>query len=542
MPEKTVAFFSMEYAIEENFPIYAGGLGILAADLTLQAGQDNRQFVAFGLFYSKGFHAHFPHEHSVLDPKSVGFELLCDDHKRPINFSIPFSTGEAWFQVWEKSFGSAKLYLLDTNISINSNDYQKITESLYPSDPALFFKQQILLGFGALKVLSNQAINPDFYHLNEGHTAMALLAIALNNQTQHKEPTLFDALTQAGKKVIATKHTVLTGGGLHLNKDQIKSGLNSIFESQKITLEEFIPLGAHQTHPDTFSTTNFLLRFAHTASAVSLSHALAEKKAHPHSDLIPITNGINMLRWQAPFDPPNQTVEQLSDQNLWLWHQYNKSQLADFIFERYQKKINTEILTIVWARRFASYKRPELLFSDLNELSKMTNFTPSVQFIIAGQTNPADLEATEMSKRIQESLTEKKLENRIIFIPDYSLTLAKKLTAGADLWLNTPVPGFEASGTSGMKSGINGVLQFTTNDGWAQEVNWENAGWLLPEENISSKLYSILESEIIPLFYQIDGGKYPPVWISRMRQTINIVQNNYTTKRVLTDYYNKLYN
>lgn len=546
MPEiqKKVAFFSMEYAVEENFPIYAGGLGILSADLVLQAGQDNKNFTAFGLFYSKGFHAHFPHSHSLLDPKSVGFHLLCDAGGRPQNFSVLIGSEEVWFQVWTKAYGpsqSAKIFLLDTNTSINNAINQKITEDLYPSDHQIFFKQQILLGFGGLKVAASVGISPDVYHLNEGHTAMLLLALGLNFRRQNPSSTLFDSLTAAGKMVVATKHTVLTGGGLHLTDSEIKSGLGGIFETQKISLGEFFPLGVHETHPETFSTTNFLLRFAIRASAVSLAHALAEKKAHSHSDLIPITNGVNQSRWQNPFDPPNQQPQDLTDQNLWLWHEYNKTRLVDYIFSRYQKSFRKDVLTIVWARRFASYKRPELLFSNLDELSKMTSFTPSVQFIIAGQTNPADLEAAEMANRIQENLVEKNLQNRIIFIPEYSLSLALKLTAGADLWLNTPVPGLEASGTSGMKAGINGVLQFSTNDGWFQEVNWQNAGWVLPEENITSRLYTILEKEIIPLYYQIDGGKFPPGWIARMRKTIKIVQDGYTTKRVLEDYYSKLY-
>lgn len=505
---KTVAYVCLEYALEDNLPIYAGGLGVLAGDLILDTPPDDFQLVGLGIFYSHGFHAH--HDGGHINPVPFGWDLL------KTNFSTRLGTDEVWFQVWKKHFNKSTVYLLDTNISINKEDHRNITKYLYGPTRETMFDQQIILGFGIPKILKFENISPDVYHLNEGHTAMTIIALAQGKP---------ENLAKVKQVCVGTKHTVLTGGGMYLKKPEFEEKLS--FLEQR---SDLFNLGTSSVHPEDFSTTNFLMRNTRASSAVSVAHAKAEKKLHPHSRLVPITNGINKHRWQKNIG------------DLWVSHQQNKAAMIDFLEKQTGIKLSLNTLTICWARRFVSYKRPDLLFKNIEELTKVTSLFPSTQFVIAGQTNPKDSDAEDIKDQIRRILEEKTIGRRICFLDNYNLEIAKYLVSGSDVWLNTPTPGVEASGTSGMKAGINGVLEFSTLDGWVTEVNWDGIGWILEENNISQNLFKILETEIFPLYYKVDQNALPGEWIQRMRQTMKIIEDNYTTRRVLQDYWEKLYN
>lgn len=539
MPDakKTIAYLSMEYALEENFPIYAGGLGVLAADIFTQASLDNLNFLAFGLFYYRGFHAHLDQDDKDLDPSSVGFQKLTDHVGQILNLSIPLGESEVFVQVWTKKKGAAQIFLFDTNILANHTGLRDIGKFLYGPDTQTMFEQQIILAFATLKLIKFLGLKVDIFHLNEGHTALVLLALALDHRADNPQMSLHECLDVVKNQAVGTKHTILTGGGLHVTLDELNTSLGHLLTSKNIPTVDLFNLGTHETHPNSFSTTQFLLRFTIRGSAVSAAHAAAEKKLHVHSNLIPITNGICQARWQNP------QLESLlnSPEQFWQQHIANKKDTFAYLQTLTPHRLDPSVLTIVWARRFASYKRPELLFSNIDALSKLTRLMPAVQFIIAGQTNPTDTEAAELASEIKTQIDKMQFSGRVLFLTQYSLTLARKLVAGADVWLNTPLPGFEASGTSGMKAGINGLLEFSTADGWVAEIDWTNIGWILFESDIKTQLYNILESEIIPLYYQIDGGQYPPKWVERMQKTIAIIKQNYTTSRLLADYYSKLY-
>lgn len=485
-----VAYFCLEYAIEDDLAIYAGGLGVLAGDLLLEAGQQGRDWTGIGLLYAKS------------SPESFGFQRL------PQVF-IPIENQEIKVQAWIKKYGSARLILLQAS---------PITDCLYCPDDLNMLKQQIILGFGGVKLL--KGFKPDIFHLNEGHTAMAILALAGEFAKSNPGVSLKSALESIKPKVVVTKHTILPRAGLHLPWELVQKYLGPILEKYKFSFTDLVSVSRHKNDPDLFSTTQLLLNFSARSSAVSLPHAQFEKVIHPGSALLPIVNGVNQKRWQSS----NFKLE-------------NKKDLAGYLLSRFQMEINPQALLIIWARRFALYKRPTLLFSDLMRLKQIVNIPGrEVQIIIAGKISSQDPESKKMAREIGKVCQQPDLSGKVFFVPQYDIPLAKKLTAGADVWLNTPMPGQEASGTSGMKAGLNGALQLSTADGWMVEQNWQEFGWILFEENIKANIYNVIEKEVIPLYFD-----HPEQWQERAKKTRKLIEEKYTTVRVLQDYFHKLY-
>lgn len=461
----TVAYFCSEFGIEDNLPIYAGGLGVLAGDLLLEAGREGLDFVGVGLLYSHGFY-----ENHQLDPRASGFTL------EPMTISVEIGKEEVAVQVWSKTYGSARLFLLDAG---------EITKNLYDADPMVMHKQQMVLGIGGVRLLRKKNINPRIYHLNEGHTAMAILELAGQEN-----------------KIVATKHTIFSGAGLHLTPLQMQTNMELYLKKYQINFDGFFSQGEHTTHPGIFATTNFLLKQARKQNGVSILHVEMEKKAHPASKLIAITNGINISRW-----------------------------------DQFAQKTKNDCLTVVWARRFAPYKRPELIFTDVERLKMIVKHPQMpVKFIITGRANPTDQSSLELEDKIRTQIINAGLEKNIFFSNDYDLISAKKLVATADVWLNTPIPGQEACGTSGMKAGLNGALLLSTNDGWMQEVDWYGLGWVLDSESTAEDFYHKMESDVVPLYYND-----PAAWHERSLRTRSLVLDYFNTKRVLEDYEEKLY-
>ncbi|MDO8514960.1 MAG: alpha-glucan family phosphorylase [bacterium] len=458
MNNKSIAFICAEFGIEESLPIYAGGLGILAGDFVLEAGKQGLDFNAVGLFYNG----------QSPSPETAGFELLNYEDK-----------------VWHKKYGTANLYLIDGG---------EITKQLYGPDDIAMLKQQILLGFGAVKLFKLLNLHPYVWHLNEGHTALTALALS------------------PGENIVATKHTILPGAGLHLEWEKIKPFLD--------VTDEFMSQASYKNNPKYFSTTAYLLHRAVRANAVSTTHADFERSVHPDSKLFPITNGVSVDRWLSP----NSKI-------------INKKNLFDHLKDKYGLSLNPDVLTIVWARRLATYKRPHLLFEDLSRLSGIVNSpTHPVQIIMAGKASASDMEGQGVAGKIMDACERPEIKNKVVFIPDYDIPLAKLLVAGADVCLNTPLPGQEACGTSGMKAGLNGALMLSTADGWMAELDWSNIGWILFEHGIVENLYNLIETLIAPLYYD-----NKPEWATRMQKTRDIVLKNYTTRRMVKEYLEKLY-
>lgn len=537
-PNKPIVYFCAEYAVEGNLPIYAGGLGILAADLIWQARDDQIPWVAIGLFYQRGFgNGHV--RRSLIDPKLAGFQLLTDNHGRPVQIPIDVYDRCVYARVWHHSYGTAHLYLLDTNSELNSLEDRLIAEYLYDERFERRLLQEVVLGVGGIKLLTELGITPRIYHLNEGHTSFAILALALDYLHEHPDAKTFgEAVAAVRTRIVGTKHTILPGAGLYFTKEQFRRVISCYFKKNKASFDEFFEIGRMPEDPVTFSTTKFMLEGSNRSSAVSTLHAFFEKEKHPHSPLIPITNGIYQERWRSTLWHGTEPT----DEELWRVHNALKQELITYVFEKTRVRLRPDVLTIVWARRFAGYKRPHLLFSNLKRLSELANQpqTP-VQFIIAGQAHPGDLEGNELIERILAYAKTPEFKDKIVYLPDYSLSLARILTQGADVWLNTPERGKEACGTSGMKSGLNGVLQFSISDGWVGEVDWIDKGWVLPELDIEEHLYNIIERDIVPAFYTRSEDGLPRSWVSRMRSTMETVETRYSLSRTIKDYFEKLY-
>lgn len=529
-PAKLIAYYSMEYAIDKNLPIYAGGLGALAGDYVLEAGKLNSEdglgFVFLGLFYE---------DHLQNEPINAGFKLLKDENDEPIWLDIDIAVRPILAQVWVKEYGSAKLYLLDTNVSSNEPEDKEITKNIYNPNSDVFLKQQLVLGFGSIKLFRRLKIKPDIYHLNEGHTAFAILALAVDWLDANPGQTLKTAIEAIKPQVVGTKHTILHGSGRDLSSDVFKKVLELYVTRHHLDSNELFKLGENEKLGSFFSTTYLLMANISRANCVSRLHCQFEKGVHPTSNLLPITNGINADHWQSANLKENDKY--LSDEKLWLAHQENKKSLFKFL----NSGLDVNCLTLVWARRLAIYKRPLLLFSNLARLTKIvTNPQKPVQIIIAGRAQEGDQDSLNFARELLRISELPEFAGKVVFIPEYSLNNTEPLVAGADVWLNTPTVGMEACGTSGMKAGINGGLVLSTPDGWVGEVQLDGIGWTIKEENIEENLYSALEQEIIPEYYDLDGG-LPKKWLRRMQATRKIIQDGYTTKRMLKEYVEKLY-
>ncbi len=516
--DNPIAFFCSEYAIVDDPSMYAGGLGILAGDYVFEMADKNVPFVAFGLKYG------------TFIPDD--FTFLKKDNE-DIIVHIPIADEIVKAKVWHRAFSTnTHIFLLDTNIEDNTTENREITSILYNTKYGMFLKQQFLLGIGSIRLINILNINPRIYHLNEGHTAFTALGI----MAEKKEGI---------NKIVATKHTILPEAGILINPIDFKNIIQPYCRLFNLDSNDIFKRGEYDLRPELFSTTKFLITSAVKKSGVSRLHTVYERKKHPNSTLIPITNGVYSKRWQAP--NLYGRVNILSDEELWKVKRELRKSLFDYINNRYGKYLNPDICTLVWARRFAIYKRPYLLFSDIEKLIDIVSSQDMpLQIIVSGKAHPGDKEGEDTVHKIMNFSEDKIFRGRIVYVPDYSVPVSRELVHGADIWLNTPELGKEACGTSGMKAGLNGALQCSIMDGWVDEVSWDGIGWPLSEENTSDTLYRLLENEILPCFYNRnnDGSneETPHDWIDRMKKTINIIEKSYTTEQMLERYMDNLYN
>jgi starch phosphorylase len=539
MPTKpTVAYFSAEYAIADDLPIYAGGLGILAADIVLEAGRGQAPFYAMGLVYHHAFTGDDADQRPMTERLGAnGFTLVVDEHGQRRQVEIGIDGRQVKVQAWSKAWGPATLVLLDTHIGDNAPADQAICDHLYASDLELELAQEICLGFGGVAMLEAMGIKPDVYHLNEGHTAMAGLAVVLSEQ-RRSGSSFGDAVAATRPKLVGTKHTILAGAGIVTPEwDLIERQLGHVLAAYGDTVADLRPL-AHKTENE-YSDTKLLLSLVHKASGVAKIHVAAEHRDHPESHLIAITNGVSRERWIAP-SWDGKPLD-YSDEKIWSTHRENRLQLLDYVREQDQTEMNPDTLTVVWARRMTAYKQPGLLVGDLDRLDKLINHSSHpVQFIVAGKPNPADVVGIELMNRIVEASHDQRLARSLAYLPHYNPASARLLVRGADLWLNTPIRGYEACGTSGMKASLNGAVQLSTSDGWIDEVDSDKIGWILPERAKSHQLYDILEHDVAPLYYA-RRDNLPLGWIKLMRANMALIQDHFTAERMLADYYKQLY-
>jgi alpha-glucan phosphorylase-like protein len=539
MNQPTVAYFSAEYAIADDLPIYAGGLGVLAADMVLEAAAENRPFNAVGLVYHLAFTGDDPDQRPMTERLRVnGFEVAKNVLGKPLLVKVRIAKRGVVMQAWVKTWGNTRLILLDTNLSKNAPVDRAICDRLYASDPSLQLAQEICLGFGGSSMLEELGIKPDVYHLNEGHAALAGLAVVLREMTATPGLTLSQAVATVREKLVGTKHTILSGAGILLDWRSVNHQLGPMLAAHGASIDELKEF-ADQPNGD-YSDTKLLMDIVRRANGVSKIHVDAELHDHPTSKLIAITNGVFRGRWAA--QNWGEAPLELSDAEIWARHLENKRKLFESIEVQTGDRLDPAALTVVWARRMASYKRPELLISDLKRLGKLARHSSRpIQFLVAGRANPTDTVGSELMKRVIAASERPELEPRFAYLPHYNPVSAKLLVQGADVWLNTPIRGYEACGTSGMKASLNGALQFSTSDGWIDEVQIDPIGWEVPELNPASAIYGALQHKVAPLFYDRNDAALPEAWIAMMRANMELIVNNFTATRMLNDYYAKLY-
>ncbi|OHB62823.1 MAG: alpha-glucan phosphorylase [Planctomycetes bacterium RBG_13_62_9] len=601
-----IAYFSAEFGLHECLPIYAGGLGILAGDHLKSASDLGIPIVGVGLMYQKGYFRQClnidgwqQEVYTENDLFNMPTELVRKSSGRPLTISVEYPGRSVQAQIWCILAGRLKAYLLDTNIPANSPADRMITSSLYGGDRELRIRQEILLGIGGLKALAAMEITPTVCHMNEGHAAF--MALERIRQLRSTTNMTFDEAAEATRSGnIFTMHTIVKAGLDEFEVDLMDKYFGSYFPHLGINRRQFLSLGRMLPDDDNepFKMPVLAIKLSGYLNGVSKLHGQISREVWgslwpglPSREvpIISITNGIHMKTWLSDevsglyerylgpawsatvFDKSVwEQVDQIPDEELWSAHQRCKDQLIVFARKRLmaqmqrrgtcqgelrqaEEVLDPEALTIGFARRFAAYKRGDLLLRDAERLARLVNHPDRpVQFIFAGKAHPKDNSGKEIIRHIIHSACDERVRRRIIFLEDYDIDIARFLVRGVDVWLNNPRRPMEASGTSGMKAAANGILNVSTLDGWWCEGYIPDGGWIIgagenyenPEyqDTVESQaLYSVLENEIVPLFFARSADNLPRAWLQRMKACIRWVAPRFNTHRMLAEYARRFY-
>lgn len=559
------AYFCAEYAISDTIPIYSGGLGVLAGDIMQEAADQKLPMVGIGLFYRKGyFHQRIEddgqHEYATtIDPVANGLELIRDGNGETALLEIPIADRTVFAQIWQWKLGpTVSLYLLDTDHWRNPADDRSITDRLYSGNQERRIEQELILGVGGFRAIQYLGLKPERFHMNEGHSAFLSLELVATLMRERQISTEH-ARKVAKQHLRFTNHTLVAAGNDAFPEKLIRTQLKGYANQTGLTMHDILTWGSADSDADTFSMTMLAMRMAGISTAVSRLHAEKALTLWPSHVLTPITNGVftpgwvaselhpifnqYVPEWRKDTANPNawRTARRIPHEKMWEAHMALKRRMLAEVELRTDTKLDERALTIVWARRFASYKRPDLLFMNLDRLKKFIfRSDRPIQIIVSGKSHPKDKEGKAIIEKIEE-LAEGELKGKVVFVEDYSLTLAHLLVAGADVWLNTPIYGLEASGTSGMKAAANGVVQLTVADGWAHEVDWYGMGYELPKNGSAEAIYRLLERKVIPTFFRRNDKDVPELWVAMMLETIATVAPAFSARRMVNQYVAELY-
>lgn len=535
-----VAFFCNEFALDSDLPTYAGGLGVLAADILSEAADQEFPMIGIGLLY-KGREfiqqishdgkvaikdTEFDHDSSFLRPSMV--------NGKPLVIALDIGSTQVMLKAYKIRLSQkVVLYFLSADVDGNPPEWISDMDSLYKGDTNSQIRQQILLGIGGIKLLNAMGIKPAIYHINEGRPSFIIWELTADIMRDEKLD-FASAWEKAKSKIVYTNHTLVAAGNLEYPVSVIENWATPFAKSMEVDTSLLIKDGL--INPQTFSITYFALNTSRIHSAVSKIHLESSKKTWAKFEWVGVTNGVHQGRWQdSDYRNPN-----LNARQLWDLHITRKRELMQTVIERTGFGYDPQRLVVTWARRLAEYKQPQVIFSDIERLRNITfNSDKPVQILFAGNSHTADPNAKEIIEDIIK-LFSSNLSGHAIFIPNYNISLANHLTSGSDVWLNTPKGNLEACGTSGMKALSNGVLNCTVLDGWTYEVDWKDVGWVLDPNNVAGSFYDILEKEIVPLYFQKDSNGLPNGWIQRMKASISL-SKNFTTEKVLTEYKKLLY-
>jgi starch phosphorylase len=598
-----IAYFSAEFGFHESIPNYSGGLGILASDHCKSASDLDLNFVAIGLLYRHGYFRQQIDKEGIQGAINLNqnfYHLPIREVRRgdtKLLISVPVLDRQVFARLWELRVGRVNVYLLDTDIPENTAEDRLITAELYGGDLEMRMRQEIMLGIGGVKALTALGIQPDVFHMNEGHSAfLALERIRLN--VVEKKLDFYSALQVVAAANVFTTHTPVPAGQDSFSREMMQKYFGKFAKELNIPFDELFSFGQTRLNPDDpFSMTILALRLSRHANGVSKLHGEVTRSlwkdvwsgVPTHEvPITRITNGVHTKTWMAPefaalyrkhlgaweehLSEPEfwRGVIDIHDAQLWETHQKLKRRLIDFVRDRerqrrermgespeFIRKVNRildpETLTIGFARRFATYKRGTLLFSDKERLKRLVNDTTRpVQFIFAGKAHPRDEAGKALIQEVYKFSREPGLENRVVFLEDYDSYIARRLVQGVDLWLNHPLRPLEASGTSGMKSAPNGGINLSVLDGWWREGYNGSNGWAIgaeinngttefQNEVDASSLYQLLENQIVPLYYAKPDGKLPLAWLQLMRESIRSVTPVFNTQRMVKEYTEQLY-
>ncbi|GHT52362.1 alpha-glucan phosphorylase [Spirochaetia bacterium] len=600
-----VAYFSMEYGMDVSLPIYSGGLGILSGDHMKTSSDMGLPLVGVGLLYRQGYFKQALNADGFQQetyPENDWYNMPVErkvGKDGPIKISVDLAGRQAVAQIWEVKVGRSSLYLLDTNIEENAPDIRNITAALYGGDKETRIQQEILLGIGGIRALRAMGINPAATHMNEGHAAF--LGLERVREIMGERHFSFDEAREAVWPTnIFTTHTPVPAGNERFDIPLMEKYFKSWPQILGISWKDFLGLGRVQANDDheTYCMTVLALKFAAYANGVARLHGVVSrdmwKGLWPGLPLeeVPIhhvTNGVHPRTWVSSgmvdlldryFGPHFEEeptdlaiwdrMDRISDEELWRTHERRRERLVAFVRDRIrvhykrtgaverrvreaEDALSPYALTLCFARRFATYKRGNLLLRDPERLLRLIkdNERP-IQLIFAGKAHPHDMPGKDLIRDIIHFAEKYDVTSRIIFVENYDMTVARYLTSGGDVWLNTPRRPMEASGTSGMKAAMNGVLNCSILDGWWDEAYNAEVGWAIGQgeqynddqlqDDVESKaLYDLLERDIIPLFYQRGRDGLPREWIKRMKNSMREIGQSMSSHRMLMDYSNNFY-
>ena len=601
--KRPVAYFSAEFGFHEAIPNYSGGLGILAGDHCKSASDLDLNFVAVGLLYRHGYFR----QEIDKDGAQHAVSLNQNFHHLPIRevqrdgagllISVRILDREVFAKVWQLPVGRIDLFLLDTDIPENNAEDRLITAELYGGDQEMRMRQEIVLGIGGVKALKALGIDPEVFHMNEGHSAFLAME-RIRRRVVEKKLEFYSALQIVASANIFTTHTPVPAGNDSFPREMMRKYFGDFAKELGIPFDELFSFGQTRVdRSDPFSMTILALRMSRHSNGVSKLHGEVSRSLWKdvwngvpvhEVPITSVTNGIHTKTWMAPefsalyrkylgeweerITEPDfwRRVIDIPDSELWETHQQLKHRLVEFVRERVRIRrerigdspeaihnvnriLDPEVLTIGFARRFATYKRGALLFSDKERLKRLLNDTTRpVQFIFAGKAHPRDEGGRALIQEVYRFSREAGFENRVVFLEDYDSYIARRLVQGVDLWLNNPLRPMEASGTSGMKCAPNGGINLSVLDGWWHEGFNGNNGWAIAAEISdgtvefqsavdANSLYQLLENQIIPLYYAKPDGKLPLAWLQLMRESIRSVTPVFNTHRMVKEYTERLY-
>ncbi len=575
-----ICYVSAEYGLHECLPIYSGGLGILSGDHLKASSDMALPLIGVGLFYRRGYFnqlidadGYQQHNYPELDGLRVPILRVRNAEGGTLRVPVELPGRTIYLRVWVSFVGRVPLLLLDSYSSKNAFEDRYITSMLYVGGREMRLEQEVVLGRGAVAVMEALNISPRTFHMNEGHSAF----LAVENMRRSGQESMASAVESVRHLHAFTTHTPVPAGNEVFDRENVRPYLETTAQHLNSSTDELLDLGTVDGQ-DGFNLTKLALNVSSVNNGVSQLHGEVSREMWPEYEIGAVTNGVHMATWlgpemskvlQAEADTHPQTLAEraalLSDESIWAAHNAQKHRLMRFVhirgvrqaarhgrstadLRRLKQMVNTQALTIGFARRFAPYKRADLLFSDPDRLrALLTNETRPVQLIMAGKAHPADRPGQDVIRRIWEMADTDELRGRIVLLEGYDSGVARLMVRGVDVWLNTPEWPREASGTSGMKSVANGGLHASVPDGWWAEANLPECGFTIGKAELpdgprdSEALLSLLENEIIPLYYERGPDGLPRDWIAKVRASMVAFLGQFSARRMLEDYVKDVY-